>query len=110
MAEIKKGDVVFCVHRKAIENGKVPGMPIKGTVVGITERENRHIAIELDEPIPFAHDCEGRGKAGHCIWVRSWHVLIPAEWETQKKQLEKAAEMAKFNTNIEELVLRNVGK
>ena len=108
--KIKKGDVVFCVHRKAIDGGQTPGMPIKGIILGITARANRQIAIELEEAVAFAHDCEGRGKEGHCIWVRPWHVLTPAEWETKKKQLEEVAKNAKaLDTEVEELVLRNVG-
>lgn len=108
--KIKKGDTVFCVHRKAIDGGTVPGMPIQGKIIGITSRENRQIAIELDEPVQFAHSCEGRGKDGHCIWVRPWHVLTPAEWETKKKELEEAAKnAAALETEVEELVLRNVG-
>jgi len=108
--KIKKGDKVFCVHRKAIDGGKTPGMPISGIIIGITKKANRQIALELDEPVAFAHDCDGRGKKGHCIWVRPWHVLTPVEWEFKKKQLEAAAKNTmKLNTEVEELVLRNVG-
>jgi hypothetical protein len=108
--KIKKGDKIFCVHRKAVDGGETPGVPISGTIIGITARANRHIAVELDEPVPFAHDCEGRGKAGHCIWCRPWHILTPAEWEAKKKQLEEAAKKAAETTKeVDELVLRNVG-
>ena len=112
MAEIKikKGDEIFCVHRKAIDGGKEPGMPIKGKIIGITNRANRQIAVELEEEVPFAHDCEGRGKPGFCIWCRPWHILTPSEWEAKKKQLEEAAKNAKdLATEVDEIVLRNVG-
>ena len=112
MAEIsiKKGDRVFCIHRKAVDGGANPGSPIEGTIIGITARANRQIAVELSEPVPGAHDCDGRGKTGHCIWCRAVHVMLPKEWEAKKVQLdEAAARAASLEEDVEELVLRNVG-
>lgn len=112
MAEIaiKKGDVVYCVHRKAVDGGSVKGEPIKGTVISITKCLNRQIGVQLDEAVLGGHDCEGRGENGKCIWVRPWHLLTPAEWTAKKAELEAAAAMvADTNTEVDQLVLRNVG-
>jgi hypothetical protein len=121
MAEIKikKGDEVFCVHRKAIDGGETPGMPIKGKIIAITNRLNRQIAVQLDEKIFQGGSCDGRGPEpeiidgrpfGYCLWCRPWHLLTPAEWESKKKQLEEAAKHAQeLDTEVDELVLRNVG-
>lgn len=107
---IKKGDVVYCVHRKAVDGGSVPGEPIKGTIIVITKRLNRQIGIQLDEAVFGGHDCEGRGEAGKCLWVRPWQILTPAEWTAKKADLEAAAaRAAETNAEVEELVLRNVG-
>lgn len=108
--KIKKGDEVFCVHRKAIDGGETPGMPIKGKIIAITSRQNRQIAIQLDEKVYQGGSCDGRGEEGFCLWVRPWHLLTPEEWESKKKQLEEVAKNAKaLDTEVEELVLRNVG-
>lgn len=112
MAEvtIKKGDEVYCVHRKAMDGGSIPGDPIKGKIITITKRLNRQIGVQLDEPVLGGHDCEGRGESGKCLWVRPWQILTPAEWASKKAELEAAAaRIAETNTEVEELVLRNVG-
>lgn len=107
---IKKGDEVYCVHRKAVDGGSTPGEPIKGKIITITKRLNRQIGVELDEPIFGGHDCEGRGAAGKCLWVRPWQVLTPSEWAAKKADLEAAAvRAAEINTEVDQLVLRNVG-
>jgi len=111
MAEvsIKKGDRVFCIHRKAVDGGSNPGSPIEGTIVGITARANRQIAVQLAEAIDGAHDCDGKGEPGRCIWCRPMHVMLPHEWEAKKVQLDEAAEKAALlDEEVEELVLRNV--
>lgn len=105
--KIKKGDIIFCVHRNAVVSGKTPGMPIKGIVLGITAKLNRQIAIELDEEIRNGHTCEGRGKKGYCVWCRPRHILTVDEWKQQKKALEAAAKSAKqLATDVDELTLR----
>lgn len=112
MAEIKikKGDEIFCIHRKALQGGKTPGMPIKGKILAITKKLNRQIAVQLDEKIVNTHDCDGRGKEDHCLWCRPWHILTPVEWEKKRKVMEVAAKSTKeLNTEVDELVLRNVG-
>ena len=111
MAEIsiKKGDRVFCIHRKAVDGGSNPGSPIEGIIVGITARANRQIAVQLSEPVSDAHDCDGKGEPGMCIWCRPAHVMLPQEWEVKKALLdEAAAKAASLEEEVEELVLRNV--
>lgn len=111
MAEIKikKGDEIFCVHRIALRGGSDVGMPIKGKILAITSKLNRQIAVELDEEVANCHDCDGLGEEGHCLWCRPWHILTPSEWEEKSKAMKAAAENTKkLNTELDELVLRNV--
>ena len=113
MAEIKikKGDVIFCVHRIALGGGTTPGLPIKGTILGITAKLNRQIAVELDEPIEGGHNCDGRGKDKHCVWCRPNHILTPAEWDVKLAAMKAASKATKdLDTEVGELVLRNTGK
>ena len=107
---IKKGDEIYCVHRKALDGGSNPGDPIRGVIITITMRKNRQIGVQLDEEIAGGHDCEGRGEAGKCLWVRPWHILTPEEWTLKQAELAAAAERAaELDTEVDELVLRNVG-
>lgn len=64
------GDRVVCVNAKR-KNGYKSANGEHGRVI-----ENRStgtfvnwIAVEFDNLLPGAHDCNGAGKEGHCFWI-----------------------------------------
>ena len=68
--DFKIGDRVVCVNAKR-KNGYKSAKGEHGRVI-----ENRStgafvnwIAVEFDNLLPGAHDCNGAGKEGHCFWI-----------------------------------------
>ena len=66
----KVGDRVICVdtkHEKGYESAKSKhGRVIKNRSTGTFLD---WIAVEFDNELPGAHDCNGAGKEGHCFWI-----------------------------------------
>lgn len=69
--DFKIGDRVVCVKAKRNdgyksakgEHGRVIENRSAGTFVN-------WIAVEFDNLLPGAHDCNGAGKEGHCFWIK----------------------------------------
>ena len=68
--DFKIGDRVVCVdtkHEKGYESAKSGhGRVIKNRSTGTFLN---WIAVEFDNLLPGAHDCNGAGKEGHCFWI-----------------------------------------
>ena len=83
--EFNIGDRVVC-------NGEVDGRYSTrgehGTVIGDI---SNFVLIQFDHPIPGAHNGDGRGRNGRCLYVRP-DMLEPETLETSADPIIPAAE------------------
>jgi hypothetical protein len=101
--KIKKGDKLWCFHRKMGDK------PMLGTVICLTTEPGKLIGLQFDEPVPegLAHlDCDGRGKKGHCAWAHPDHVLTEEEYKGKLEAEAAAKQAAAEIKELDELVLR----
>jgi hypothetical protein len=86
----------------------------KGKVIRLTSEPGKAVGIEFEEPIggvdsngqPWgvAHTCDGRGKNGHCLYVRPDQVLDEKSMQTHKARMAELAEPSPFE-ELEEMTV-----
>lgn len=94
--KIRKGETYWIMGHE-----EVP-VPRKGKIIRISNEPGKPIGVEFTEPIggtdengqPWGvtHTCDGRGKSGHCLYVRPDQVLDEKAMQAHKaRQAEQAA-------------------
>lgn len=98
--KIIKGQEFWCLHPRMPE-------PTKGKIIAITDKADKLLGIEFPEPIDGFHNCDGRGKDEHCLWVLPRHILTDEEFEELKgiRQLSKEHAAQLEANDLEELDL-----
>lgn len=94
--QIKRGDRFWCLGQGLSE-------PALGTVVAITSNVGKQIGLEFDEPIG-GHNCDGKGKQGYCLWVRTFDILTEDEYQA-KLAADKATAAALEAEDLDVLTL-----
>lgn len=96
--EIKLGDKFYCFHKRLDK-------PVKGTVIALTNRPGKMIGLQFPNKMG-GHECDGKGKKGHCLWVTPQHILTEQEWKKeQAHRKKKAKEEAAFKDDLEVIKL-----
>lgn len=93
--KIVKGDKFWCL-------GQGLQKPLYGTVIAMSSYLGKQIGLEFDEPI--GHNCDGKGKDGHCLWVRTFDILTDDEYKA-KLEAEALTSEVLASGDLEEIVL-----
>lgn len=80
------GDRVTITGYGYIENKNVKTRD-KGTIIDIVEFRGMHtICVEIDRNIK-GHNCGGKGKEGHCVWVSPRTLALDVKPVEVKKRI-----------------------
>jgi hypothetical protein len=73
---LKKGEVYWIVNAEDLDQ------PRRGKIVRLTRTPGKYVGVELEKPVGphIVHDCDGAGKAGHCLYCRVDQVLTDDEY------------------------------
>jgi ribosomal protein L12E/L44/L45/RPP1/RPP2 len=108
--KIRKGETYWIMgHEECPE-------PRKARIIRLSDEPGKRVGVEFDEPIGgvdkegntwgLAHTCDGRGKLGHCLYVRADQVLDDKAMESVKA---RAVEVQKAVAQFKDLDEITVG-
>jgi hypothetical protein len=99
--KLRKGETYHVMGDEALPT------PRKGKIIRLSSEPGKGVGIEFDEPVGgtdesgqswgVMHTCDGRGKLGHCLYVRPDMVLDDKAMAAHKAhQAEVSAESSKY--------------
>jgi hypothetical protein len=74
--ELVKGEIYWIVNPEDL------AQPRRGRIVRLTRTPGKIVGVEFAQPVGphVTHDCDGAGKAGHCLYCRMDQVLTNEEY------------------------------